>query len=69
MSDYTRILTQEDVEVINANFDLNLLYENAEHYRAAQVIRNLWKNAPEITEQKIDKSSEDNTDTLQSPSI
>jgi hypothetical protein len=65
----SKILTKDDIEVINANFDLNLLYENAEHYRAAQVIRNLWKNAPEITDQKIDKSSEEDTNTPQSPSI
>lgn len=44
MSNYTRILTKEDVEVINANFDINLEYQNTEHYRAAQVIWNLWKS-------------------------
>lgn len=37
------VLTQDELEVVNEMFGLDLNYGNATHYRAAQVIWNLWK--------------------------
>ena len=37
------VLTQDELEVVNEMFSLDLNYGNATHYRAAQVIWNLWK--------------------------
>ncbi|MEX2592933.1 MAG: hypothetical protein WD426_09160 [Anditalea sp.] len=58
MSDYSKILTKEDLEVINERFSLDLSYNDARHYRAAQVIRNLWKSQG----QDIHKPEEDNSE-------
>lgn len=41
--EHSKVLSQEDIEVINQKFGLDLAYANAQHYRAAQVIWNLWK--------------------------
>jgi hypothetical protein len=41
--DHSKVLTPEDIEVINGRFSLDLVYNNAQHYRAAQAIWNLWK--------------------------
>jgi|GEM_PF-2922207 len=37
------VLTQDELDVVNEMFGLDLDYANATHYRAAQVIWNLWK--------------------------
>ena len=34
----TKTLTTEEIDVLNARFDLDLSYSDATHYRAAQVI-------------------------------
>jgi len=46
MQTTSKILTQEDLEIINTKFGIQLAYNDAVHYRAAQTIWNLWK-APE----------------------
>jgi hypothetical protein len=38
------LLTQQELEIINEKFHLDLDYGNAIHYRAAMVIWNLWKD-------------------------
>ncbi|WP_162633253.1 hypothetical protein [Echinicola strongylocentroti] len=42
-----KLLSQEDMQVINEHFGLDLDYKNATHYRAAQVIWILWKTDTE----------------------
>ncbi|PRY90545.1 hypothetical protein CLW00_101207 [Mongoliibacter ruber] len=37
------ILTQNQLVAVNENFELDLDYGNATHYRAASIIYNLWK--------------------------
>jgi hypothetical protein len=37
------VLTQDELQIVNEMFSLDLDYGNATHYRAAQVIWNLWK--------------------------
>lgn len=37
------VLTQDEMDIVNDVFSLDLNYGNATHYRAAQVIWNLWK--------------------------
>ena len=37
------VLTQDEMDIVNDMFALDLKYGNATHYRAAQVIWNLWK--------------------------
>jgi hypothetical protein len=45
MENSSKILSPEDLEVINAKFGIELNYSDATHYRAAQTIWNLWKAA------------------------
>ena len=44
MENQSKILSPEDVEVINVKFGIQLQYNDATHYRAAQTIWNLWKS-------------------------
>lgn len=44
MENYSKLLSEEDLQVINERFGTDLVYADARHYRAAQVIWNLWKN-------------------------
>jgi hypothetical protein len=59
--DHSKVLTPEDIEVINGRFSLDLAYNNAQHYRAAQAIWNLWKwketTSPEATNEKEEEES------------
>ncbi|AEL23988.1 hypothetical protein [Cyclobacterium marinum] len=52
MENQSKILSPEDIEVINAKFGIELLYNNATHYRAAQTIWNLWKASDNKTPDK-----------------
>lgn len=45
MNNYSKVLTQAEVDLINQKFGTDLVYTDACHYRAAQVIWNLWKGA------------------------
>lgn len=48
------ILTQDQLTAVNTQFGLDLEYNNATHYRAAQVIFGLWKpKAADSPEKKL----------------
>ncbi|MDN3688712.1 hypothetical protein QWZ15_12790 [Cyclobacterium jeungdonense] len=62
MENYSKLLSKEDFEVINERFGTDLVYNDARHYRAGQVIWNLWKNPmnpANVIEKKEEKPKED----------
>lgn len=64
MENYSKLLSEEDLQVINERFGTDLAYADARHYRAAQVIWNLWKspmNPSNVIEKKEEKTTEDHS--------
>lgn len=61
MENYSKLLSEEELQVINERFGTDLVYADAKHYRAAQVIWNLSKsplNPANVIEKKQEKIKE-----------
>jgi hypothetical protein len=54
------ILTEHQLQAINTQFGLSLDYNDATHYRAAQIIYTLWKEQDTTSERmKISSATPD----------
>ena len=55
---FSRLLTQDDFDLLNSKYGLNLIYNDADDYRHAQVIWNLHSMVEDLTIQLNQKGSE-----------
>lgn len=55
---FSRLLTQDDFDLLNSQYGLNLTYEDADDYRHAQVIWNLHSMVEDLSLQLKQKDSE-----------
>lgn len=55
---FSRLLTHDDFDLLNTQYGLNLMYEDADDYRHAQVIWNLHSMVEDLTIQLKQKDSE-----------
>lgn len=55
---FSRLITQDDLDLLNTEYGLNLDYNNVDHYRHAQVIWNLHSMVEDLTLQLKQKEPE-----------
>ncbi len=55
---FSRLLVQDDFDLLNTKYGLNLIYESADDYRHAQVIWNLHSMVEDLSIQLKQKESE-----------
>lgn len=55
---FSRLLTQDDFDLLNNQYHLNLIYQDADDYRHAQVIWNLHSALEDLTIKLKQKESE-----------
>lgn len=61
------ILSQDQLLAVNEKFNLDLAYNDASHYRAAQVIFSLWKEKEPISQDREDGPAGDTQASGQGP--
>jgi hypothetical protein len=61
------ILSQDQLRAVNEKFNLDLIYNDASHYRAAQVIFSLWKEKEPISRDQVDGPAGDTQASDQDP--